>query len=69
MDSVDVMMDAIDKALDDGHVSDVLSVLTGMVVGLMLELCRREGHDTNGPVTIDGGDNRDLTIGPPKTKE
>ena len=59
---------AIEQALDDAPVTDVLSVLTGAFVSLTLELVRRRGHDTNMPVQIDGGPNRDITIHAPKAQ-
>lgn len=58
---------AIERALDECPVSDVLSVLTGSLVGLAVELVRRQGEDINKSITLDGGDQRDITISPPKT--
>lgn len=57
---------AIEKALDDAPVSDVLSVLTGTFVGLTVELVRRQGHDVTKEIKVDGGHNRDITIHTPK---
>lgn len=57
---------AIEQALDEAPVSDVLSILTGAFVGLAVELVRRQGHDTNMPIKVDGGPNRDITIHAPK---
>ena len=57
---------AIEQALDEAPVSDVLSVLTGAFVGLTVELVRREGHDANGEIKVDGGNQRDITIHAPK---
>ena len=58
---------AIERALDECSVSDVLSILTGSLVGLVVELVRRQGEDINKPITLDGGNQRDITISPPKT--
>ena len=46
--------------------STALSVLTGCFVGLTIELLRRNGCAPNGDIKIDGGDQRDITIHPPK---
>ena len=48
-------------------VSTALSVLTGCFVSLTLEVLRRKGHVPEGDIKIDGGDQRDITIHPPKT--
>lgn len=57
---------AIERALDECPVSDVLSILTGSLVGLTVELVRRQGADINKSITLNGGDQRDITISPPK---
>lgn len=58
---------AIAQALDDAPVADVLSLLTGAFVSLTVELVRRQGHhDDSLPIKVDGGQNRDITIHPPK---
>lgn len=57
---------AIERALDDAPVADVLSVLTGAFVGLTVELVRRQGHDLSKEIKVDGGSNRDITIHAPK---
>lgn len=64
--SLDRLADAFDKALDDQSVEDVLSVLTGAFVGLVVEVARRNGGDGSLSITIDGGDQRDITIHPVK---
>ena len=63
---IDKLGTAILEALDEAPVSDVLTILTSSFVSLTLELVRLEGHDTNLPVKIDGGPNRDITIHAPK---
>lgn len=60
------MGEAIENALDACNVADVLSIITSAFVGLTVELVRRQGEDTNKPIIIDGGDQRDVTIHPPK---
>lgn len=47
-------------------ISTALSVLTGCFVSLTLEVLRRKGHVPDGDIKIDGGDQRDITIHPPK---
>lgn len=39
-----------------------LTLVTGFFVGLTLEVVRREGHEPDGEVKIDGGAQRDITI-------
>lgn len=48
-------------------VGTALSVLTGCFVSLTLEVLRRKGHVPEGDIKIDGGEQRDITIHPPKT--
>lgn len=67
VDKVQPLRDAIDLALKECPVSDVLSVLTGSLVGLSVELVRRNGHDINKEIKLDGGAQRDITISAPKT--
>lgn len=57
---------AIARALDDAPVADVLALLTGAFVGLTLEVVRRQGHDVNKEIKVDGGQQRDITIHAPK---
>lgn len=53
--------------LQEDHVS-TLSIVTSTFVSLTVEICKRNGHDTNTIINIDGGSNRDITIQKPKTK-
>ena len=58
-----------EKALLDlagENVSLALSVLAGCFVSLTLEMLRRNGHEPDGDIKIDGGDQRDITIHAPK---
>ncbi|ARV17371.1 hypothetical protein AEP_00409 [Curvibacter sp. AEP1-3] len=66
LSALDKLGVAIEQALDAAPVSDVLSILTGAFVGLTLEVVRRQGHDVNLPVKVNGGTNRDITIHAPK---
>jgi hypothetical protein len=58
--------DAIERALEQAPVTDVLAVVTGAFVGLMVEVVRRRGLDTSKEINVDGGVNRDITIHPTK---
>lgn len=53
---------AIELALDECRPADVLSVLAGAFVGLTVELARRQGHDPDVQIKINGGTSRDITI-------
>ena len=66
MSALKTLGDAIERALEECPVSDVLSILTGYLVGLTVELVRRQGEDTNKSITLSGGDQRDITIAPPQ---
>jgi len=46
-----------------------LSIVTGTFVSLTLEIMRRNGHDTDQKILIDGGNNRDITIHALKSAE
>jgi hypothetical protein len=53
---------AIEVALSEAPVSDVLSILVASMVGLTVELARRQGVDETKEIKIDGGNQRDVTI-------
>lgn len=67
MKALKYMGDAIERAIGECPAYDVLSILASAFVGLTVELVRRQGEDTDKPITINGGAQRDLTIHPPKT--
>lgn len=67
--AIESLGEAIDRALDDAPVTDVLAFITGVFVGLTLELVRREGHDVNKEIRIDGVEQRDITIHAPKVMQ
>ncbi len=54
--------------LTDISASDALSIATGVFVSLVLNVVRSSGHDISGEVKVDGGQNRDITIGAPKNQ-
>jgi hypothetical protein len=66
MTALDNLRAAVETALDEEPVSDVLTLITGMFVGLTVELVRRQGHDVTKEIRVDGGKNRDITIHAPK---
>ena len=68
MSAIENLGAAIERALDECSVQDVLSLLTGSFFGLTVELVRRQGHDVNKQITVDGGAERDITIHSPKAK-
>ncbi|MCA8017755.1 hypothetical protein [Burkholderia metallica] len=67
--AIETLGAAIERALDDAPVTDVLAILTGAFVGLTIELIRREGHDVNKEIRVDGGQERDITIHAPKVTQ
>lgn len=60
---------AVLAALEEASVADVLGVITGTFVGLTVEVVRRQGHDVNKEIEVDGGPNRDITIHAPKAPQ
>ncbi|NTZ82247.1 hypothetical protein FCJ61_04235 [Burkholderia metallica] len=67
--AIEALGEATDRALDDAPVTDVLAFITGVFVGLTLELVRREGHDVDKEIRIDGVEQRDITIHAPKVMQ
>lgn len=66
MSAIEKLGDAIETAVGEAPTQDVLAALIGHFVGLTVELVRRQGHDVNKPIKIDGGTGRDITIHEPK---
>lgn len=64
--AIDALSAALEMAVDEAPIADVLSVLTGVFVGLTVELVRRQGLDVSREIKIDGGRQRDITIHPAK---
>lgn len=62
MSALDRLGDAVETALDEHQVSEVLSVLLGCTVGLVVALAQNKGINPDEQITIDGGDSRDVTI-------
>lgn len=62
----DDFMVAFDKFLDDVGVADAMAVATTIFVSLVVSYAKHKGADLNKPIKIDGGEQRDITIHPPK---
>ena len=62
----DRFLTAFDAYLDEAGVADALSAATNIFVSLVVSYTEARGHDTNQPITINGGENRDITIHAPK---
>ncbi|MEB2504595.1 hypothetical protein SB394_11800 [Burkholderia sp. BCCIQ04A] len=67
--AIEALGEAIDRALDDAPVTDVLAFITGVFVGLTIELLRREGQDVDKEIRIDGVEQRDIAIHAPKVMQ
>jgi len=67
----DDLQDRVSDALMELARTDIasaLSIATGVFVSLTLSYLRAKGQDTDKEITIDGGDNRDITIHAAKAK-
>lgn len=64
----DDFMAAFDKFLDKAGVADAMTVATTIFVSLVVSYAEQRGADTSLPIKIDGGEQRDITIHPPKTQ-
>jgi hypothetical protein len=64
--ALDCLVSAMERAVDEAPLNEVLSLATGLFVNLVTELCKYKGHDDSLPITVDGGTNRNVTIHPPK---
>ena len=57
---------AFDRYLDAVGPVDAISTATAIFVGLIVSLAESKGADMALPIRIDGGEQRDITIHPPK---
>jgi len=57
---------AFDKFLGQVGAADAMSVATGLFVSLVVGYLKHHGENANKAITIKGGDQRDITIHPPK---
>ncbi len=57
---------AFDRYLDAVGPADAMTTATAIFVGLVVSYADSKGADTSLPITINGGDQRDITIHPPK---
>lgn len=62
----DRFLAAFDAYLDEVGVADALSAATTIFVSLVVSYTKARGHDADQPITIKGGENRDITIHAPK---
>lgn len=62
----DEFFEAFNKLLDEVGVAGAMVVATGMFVSLVTGYLEQQGADTDKSITIDGGENRDITIHPTK---
>ena len=58
----DLFLAAFDTYLDEVGVADALSAATTIFVSLVVSYTKACGHDADRPITINGGENRDVTI-------
>jgi hypothetical protein len=65
----DEFMAAFDKFLDKAGVADAMTVATTIFVSLVVSYAESKGADTNQPIEIDAGEQRDITIHPPKAMQ
>lgn len=57
---------AWEEYVEASRMTDVLSIITGLFVGLVVGLAEQANSDMSKPITIHGGKERDITIHPPK---
>ena len=62
----DRFLAAFDAYLDEAGVADALSAATTIFVSLVVSYTEARGHNADQPITINGGENRDITIHAPK---
>lgn len=62
MSALHDMGNAISRALVECPASEVLSVITGVFVGLTIGAVKESGSDPDKEIKIDGGSERDITI-------
>lgn len=66
--SHDEFLAAFRKFMDQTSVADAMSVATGMFVSLVVGYTEQQGEDGSKSITVDGGDQRDITIHAVKDK-
>ena len=62
----DRFLAAFDAYLDEAGVADAMSAATTIFVSLVVSYTKARGHNADQPITINGGENRDITIHAPK---
>lgn len=69
MSTIEDLATAIDRAIDDCPIDEVVSVITGAFVSMLIGIVRHKGGNPDQQIDIDGGENRNITIHPTKIKE
>lgn len=64
----DEFIGAFCKFMDQTSIEDAMSVAAGLFVSLVTGYMEHRGEDSSKEITIDGGDNRDITIHAAKAK-
>lgn len=64
----DTFMQAFDRFLGESTPAEAITTATTIFVSLVISYAEMRGADTNQRIDIDGGENRDITIHPPKAK-
>ncbi len=64
-DSAQAFENALVRLVDESP-SQALCIVTGAFVSLTLIMLEANGHKPEGDISIDGGENRDITIHAPK---
>ncbi len=60
--AIEEFSEAVGRVIASADISEVLGFITGVFVSLTVELVKREGHDADKEIKVDGGKSRDITI-------
>ena len=67
--AIDNFVEAFDRLIDEEGPAASMSLITGCFVSLVIQYMEHKGYSTDRDITIDGGENRDITIHAPKEKK
>lgn len=59
---------AFDRLLNQVGIADAMQIATSIFVSLVVGYAKHKGHDSNLPILINGGNQRDITIHAPKAR-
>ena len=62
MKAHDEFVEAFDRFIQEVSIADAMSVATGLFVSLVVSWIELKGEDPSKKITINGGDQRDITI-------